>query len=502
MSETKQLGLVIYGDGSARPNPGFIGSGFHAYYYDTNDKSEKTDKNGEYFTTDNGYQKKKPASGDKHNGEIKGTAVKPIEYVEGAVSYSEQGTNNYAELNAILEGLRNCWNANVKRISIVCDSEYTLSTIRKDMNSWSKNGWMTSSGKPVSNIDTVKDLFALVNAIKAAGVEINVSWVRGHMEIAGNTNADILSNIGRSMSIAGEYSPKVVTLSSKKFTDYEVEKHPLLTHKRIYFVTKPEQNIPGFYFQGDSGASDFMIGKRLPETGYSVVILNEPDKTVEDMKQRQFECAQGLTQISCLLLDRIFDKKIFRNIDNFGMHCTEKDKRNTNVNFLDNKPLTMVMNPTGLSLRAISSFNNLSDILRTYMVNKDTIETIPDGEHRYLVKDITSEFYETEEKQVKKETVTKLILKKEYVNGIKNVILDHDVKHGDKNKTIKVPLIFGTDLPDRNQIKRLESRNPKVKLITWRYSDDTLNYAVIIESDDSIGIWSNFYSDQIFLANL
>ena len=502
MSKDKQLGLVIYGDGSARPNPGFVGSGFHAYYFDLEDASDKSDKNGDYFTTNNGYQKRKASAGDKHNGEITGKPVKPIEYIEGAIPHHESSTNNFAELNAILEGLRNCWNSNVKRISIVCDSEYTLGTIRKDMSSWAKNNWMTSSGKPVSNIDTVKDLYALINAIKASGTEILVSWVRGHMEIAGNTNADILSNIGRSMSMAKEYAPKLINLTSKKYIDYEVEKHPFLTHKRIYFVTKPEKNIPGFYFQGDSGASDFMIGKRLPETGYSVIILNEPDKTVEMMKQKQYEYAQGLTQISCLLLDRIFDKKIYRNLDNFGTHCTEKDKRNTNVNFLDNKPLTMVMNPTGLSLRAIDCFNNLSDILRTYMLNKETIETTPIGEYRYLARDITDQFYETEEKKVKNEITKKLVLKKDYVSGIKNVLLDHDVKHGDNIKTIKVPLIFGTDLPDRNQIKRLESKNPKVKLITWRYSEETLNYAIVIDCDDSVGIWSNFYSDQIFLVNL
>lgn len=501
MSEEKQtnFGLVIYGDGSARPNPGFVGSGIHAYKYTLGEVTEKSDKLGEYYTTNNGYQKKKPGPGDRANGEIKGEAVKPIEYYEMAVPFEGENTNNFAELNAILQALRSLWDKTITRVRIVCDSEYVLKALRKDMETWSKNNWMTSIGKPVSNVETVKSLWYITESMKEAGVDIAYYWVRGHMDIAGNTQADILSNIARDMSVNKKYSDKLVTYPAKKYVDYDVEKHPLLTHKRLYFVTKPEQNIPGFYFQGDSGAGDFMIGKRLPETGYSVLILNEPDKTVEEMKKRQFEFANGLTQISSLLLDRIFDKKIYKYIDNFGVHCTEKDKRNTNVNFLDNKPLTMVMNPTGLSLRAIDCFNNLSEALRLYMVNKDKIENEFIEAHRYHVTDITERFYSKETKKVAGVNVEHLVLKKDYVVGMKNVMLDHEVDFNDAKKTIKVPLIFGTDLPDRNQIKRLEKLNPKIKLITWRLSEESINYAIIIDCDDAVGIWSNFYADQVII---
>lgn len=500
MSEnTQKLGLVIYGDGSSRPNPGFIGSGIHAYVYSLDDKGDKTDKCGEYYTTNNGYQKKKPSGMDRNNGELKGEMVKPIEYYEGAVPYEGDNSNNFAELNAIYEGLRQLWHKDITRIRIICDSEYTLNTIRRDMWSWAKNDWLTSSGKPVSNMKLVKDLYILLGAIKEVSTEVGFAWVRGHMDIAGNTQADILSNIGRHMSIDKVYAPKFVSFKSKEYTDYEVNKHPLLTHKRIYFVTKEEQNIPGFYYQGDSGAGDFMIGKRLPETGYSVVILNTPDDTVEAMKKRQFEYASGLTQISSLLLDRAFDKRVYRYIDKFGMYGTEKDKRNTNVNFLDGKPLTMVMNPTGLSLRAIECFNTLSDILRTYMTNKETIETTEIGEKRHLVTDITDRFYDFGTKKVGKDEVPTISLKKDYIVGMKNVMFDHVVEQNGEKKNIKLPLIFGTDLPDRNQIKRLEKLNPKIKLITWRYSENSVNYAVIIDCDDAVGIWSNFYADQVII---
>lgn len=501
MSEKEiKLGLVIYGDGSARPNPGFVGSGFMAYTYDQNDDSGKHDKYGEYLTTNNGYQKKKKGASDKANGEINGKLVKPIEYFEGAVPSDRESTNNFAELKAILEGLRTCWDKEITRISIVCDSEYTLNVLRRDMSTWSRNGWMTSTGKPVSNKETIVALNDLVESIKACGVEIKLSWVRGHMDIAGNLQADYLSNIARDMSINKIYSPKVVSYSPKKYNDYQVEKHPFLTHKRIYFVTKPEQNIPGFYYQGDSGAGDFMIGKRLPETGYSVIILNTPDNTVEMMKQKQFEYAKGLTRISSLLLDRIFDKKVFRLIDNFGTHGCEADKRNTNVNFIDGKPLTMVMNPTGLSLRAIECFNTLSETLRLYMVNKEKIESEYLDTHRYHATDITAEFFDDEVKKVAGKEVPIKVLKKDFAVGIKNILLKHTIDYDGQSKEITIPIVFGTDVPDRNQIKRLEPLNPKIKLITWRYSEDSVNYAIIIESDDAVGIWSNFYADQIIIV--
>lgn len=497
--DTKELGLVLYGDGSARPNPGFTGSGVHAYYFDLDDNKLKSDKLDGYFTTDKGYQKNKEGANDCANGELTGVPVKPLEYVEVAISHENISTNNFAELSAVLEGLKACYKESVKFINIICDSEYTLNVIKRDMHTWANNNWYTAAGKPVSNVSTIKELYLFINNLKSCGVKISASWVRGHSDIAGNTQADILSNVARSKAMVKEYGMDVQVYTPKEYIDPKDERHPLLSHNRVYFISKEDKNIPGYYFQGESGAGDFMIGKRLPETGYSVLILKEPDPLIESMKKIQYSYACGITQIAALMLDRIYNKRVINYVQRYGIHSTEKDKRTNAINFLDGKPLSLIMNPTGLSIRAIECFNILSDVLKVYINNKSTIETTEVESYRYTVRDITDIFYDITTKTHNKQEITKYTLKKEYANGAKNVVLDHKVSFNKEMKDIKIPLIFKTDLPDRNRIKRLESLHPRIKLITWRYSEETVNYSIIIDTDDSIGVWSNFYSDQIVI---
>jgi hypothetical protein len=56
-------------------------------------------------------------------------------------------------------------------------------------------------------------------------------------------------------------------------------------------------------------------------------------------------------------------------------------------------------------------------------------------------------------------------------------------------------------MPPRNNLKKIEGLNPRVYLITWRESQQSIRYATVIVTDVGYGIWSNFFADRIFFSN-
>ena len=85
-------------------------------------------------------------------------------------------TNNRMELTAVIEALK--LTTKGSRIELFTDSSYVKDGITSWIKSWKKNGWKTSSKKPVLNKDLWQTLDNLVNSR-----HVNFNWVKGH---AGN----------------------------------------------------------------------------------------------------------------------------------------------------------------------------------------------------------------------------------------------------------------------------------------------------------------------------
>lgn len=87
--------------------------------------------------------------------------------------YSEMTTNNIMELTAVIEGVgvlkEKC------RINIFTDSKYIVDSVTMWLPNWIKNGWKTSSKKPVKNVECWKKIVELLNFH-----EIKWNWVKGH----------------------------------------------------------------------------------------------------------------------------------------------------------------------------------------------------------------------------------------------------------------------------------------------------------------------------------
>ncbi len=95
-------------------------------------------------------------------------------------------TNNRMELMAAIAALEA-----LKRksdVRLVTDSVYVRDGVTKWIHGWKKNGWKTSSKKPVKNEDLWKRLDAI-----ASKHRIQWEWVKGHAGHPENERADALA---------------------------------------------------------------------------------------------------------------------------------------------------------------------------------------------------------------------------------------------------------------------------------------------------------------------
>lgn len=96
------------------------------------------------------------------------------------------GTNNMGELMAVLDLFRSTAHLPDEELHILCDSQYVINSVTKWMPGWKKKGWKKSDGKPVLNLDLLKDIDA---AIK--GRKYTFEWVKGHAGHELNEAADV-----------------------------------------------------------------------------------------------------------------------------------------------------------------------------------------------------------------------------------------------------------------------------------------------------------------------
>ena len=135
--------LIIYCDGACKGNPGKSGSGLAVY---------------------------------------EGAKKPTLLYGQ----YKEMGTNNTAELNALHKALLIAKEAEGPKVSICCDSKYSIDCITKWAYSWKAKGWKKKGGE-IKNLEIIKEAHALYEELKERVV---VKHVKGHAGFEGNELAD------------------------------------------------------------------------------------------------------------------------------------------------------------------------------------------------------------------------------------------------------------------------------------------------------------------------
>ena len=85
------------------------------------------------------------------------------------------GTNNQGELMAVLDLLRATAHRPEEDLRILCDSQYVINSITKWMPGWKRKGWRKADGKPVLNVELLRELDK-----ELAGRKYVFEWVKGH----------------------------------------------------------------------------------------------------------------------------------------------------------------------------------------------------------------------------------------------------------------------------------------------------------------------------------
>ena len=98
-------------------------------------------------------------------------------------------TNNRMELLAAIEALEALERPSA--LTIVTDSAYVKNGVSSWIHGWKRNGWRTSSKKPVKN----EDLWKRLDAAQARH-DVSWEWVKGHAGHPENERADALARGG------------------------------------------------------------------------------------------------------------------------------------------------------------------------------------------------------------------------------------------------------------------------------------------------------------------
>jgi ribonuclease HI len=105
--------------------------------------------------------------------------------------YNPHGTNNTAELGALLEGLRMA-KAEVgagHSAALFCDSKYSVQCIVLWAEGWEKKGWKRSGGE-IKNLELIQQIYALYRSLEG---KVPLLHVNGHVGVEGNELADRMS---------------------------------------------------------------------------------------------------------------------------------------------------------------------------------------------------------------------------------------------------------------------------------------------------------------------
>src|SRR4051812_50096160 len=86
---------------------------------------------------------------------------------------------------AVLDLFRSTAHLPDEDLHILCDSQYVINSVTKWMPGWKAKGWRKGDGKPVLNVELLREIDAAIQ-----GRRYRFEWVKGHVGHVLNEAAD------------------------------------------------------------------------------------------------------------------------------------------------------------------------------------------------------------------------------------------------------------------------------------------------------------------------
>ena len=172
--------------------------------------------------------------------------------------FEKNTTNNRMELTAAIKTLEKLKHFKIKKnFKLRTDSKYLIDGYSNWINNWKRNGWKTSTGKPVQNLD----LWQKIDSLRIN--EVSMEFVKGHSGDKYNEKVDL---------IATNYSKGINKEEKNK-------------HEDIYQLDKAPQEIVNLYSRIEL-VNKFAQQKFLLTSSELCDLLSlEEDKYIKEMKQ-------------------------------------------------------------------------------------------------------------------------------------------------------------------------------------------------------------------------
>ena len=172
----------------------------------------------------------------------------------------KHATNNQAELTAVLQFFRATAHLD-DELLILCDSQYVINCVTKWMPGWKKKGWRKADGKPVMNVELLREIDA-----ELPGRRYRFEWVKGHANHPLNEAADARA---RAVSEAFQRGAAVPAGPGFVRSSEPSAGRPSDTH--LASVEADADGTPAVLFDFDEAAPDYV---EIPETVDIVVTLS------------------------------------------------------------------------------------------------------------------------------------------------------------------------------------------------------------------------------------
>lgn len=467
--EVKQEHIfVAYSDGGARPNPGYGGYGVFGYTLRTfaRPSRAKFPIGTKYHFTSNGITvAKDPNPYDTTN---------IYEYIGSCPD--NQATNNLGEIYAFRQVLRIALTIeDLTKVHAITDSKYVIEGFQSYLDSWIANNYCRKDGKEISNLEAWKELATLREQVLAKGIEIQLTWVKGHSEEPGNEIADLFASVGLNaarlqdgeLSYIKEETLYQVT-SYKDYKDSLEVRDNLNYYKDLYFSNAQVEDSNYCFLM--SSEDESIAGRKDLTTIFSVNVGNIPNM-VNEARNYHRSFYRDYHGVSCLRIGKLYsDKTIKRLVDLIGIKyllVAKKVGTDIVVSLVNDKtPLIFdydLKYPFKLEVS-----NTMHSCLEIYNgINNGTIPTPDDAPPSYRVKvaDITDT----------------LVVENKLIITNRDKVLDiSDAFPSGLVQVNKLLLTLGRDLPSYLNLKKFESDIVSIKVALEASNNNNLATLYVI----------------------